>query len=547
MSETTDTTTETTTATSTPPLSERRQMAMVGMGLAWHAQQAPDGLAIASEHGNRTFAALNGHANQLARAMRRRGVTPGDSLGLVCSNRAEFPETLAAGLRIGLRNTPINWHLNGEEIAYILNDCEAKVLVADARFAAACAEAARQTPSLVACFAVGGAIDGFESYEDALAAESPADVDDPVLGRQMLYTSGTTGRPKGVNRPTAGIAADPDTPAGTDRAAEQGETPGAYRDGDVHLCTGPAYHAAPLGISLNRPLAVGAAVVLMDGWSPEETLRLIEQYKVTHSHMVATMFHRLLGLPDEVKRAYDTSSLRYVIHGAAPCPVEVKKGMIEWWGPVIYEYYAATEGGGTFVTPEDWMKKPGTVGRPRGNQVVEVWDADGKQCPPDEIGTVYIKAPERGRFEYYKDPGKTASAYKGDYFTLGDMGYYDSDGDLFLTGRTAELIISGGVNIYPAEVDAVLLQHPAVADAATVGVPNDDWGEEVKSVVQLKDGVEPAATLAAELIGFTRDRLAHYKCPRTIDWDPALPRHDTGKIYRRLVRDRYWEGRTRQI
>ena len=542
--------------TTTPPVSERRQMATVGMGLAWQAQHTPDRLAIASDAGDRTFAELNAHANQLARAMRRRGVGKSDSLGLACSNRPEFPETLAAGLRIGVRNTPINWHLTGEEIAYILNDCEAKVFVADARFADACAEAAKAAPDLIAKFAVGGPIDGFESYEDALAAESDDDIDDPVLGRQMLYTSGTTGRPKGVNRPAAGIAADPDTPAGRDRTREQGddaagasaaETPGAYRDGDVHLCTGPAYHAAPLGISLNRPLASGATVVFMDGWSPEETLRLIQQHGVTHSHMVATMFHRLLGLPDDVKKSYDTSSLRYVIHGAAPCPVEVKKGMIEWWGPVIYEYYAATEGGGTSVAPEDWMKKPGTVGRPRGNQVVEVWDTEGNQCKPGEIGTVYIKAPDQGRFEYYKDPDKTASAYKGNYFTLGDMGYFDEDGDLFLTGRTAELIISGGVNIYPAEVDAVLLQHPAVADAATVGVPNEDWGEEVKSVVQLKEGIEGTAELAAELISFTRESLAHYKCPRTVDWDPALPRHDTGKIYRRLVRDRYWEGRARQI
>ncbi len=540
--------------TTTPPVSERRQMATVGMGLAWHAQQTPDRRAIASDAGNRTFAELNAHANQLARAVRRRGVGKGDSLGLVCSNRPEFPETLNAGLRSGLRSTPINWHLTGEEIAYILNDCEAKVFVADARFADACAEAAKAAPGLVAKFAIGGSIEGFESYEEALAAESGDDIDDPVLGRQMLYTSGTTGRPKGVNRPAAGIAADPDTPAGRDRTREQSgdtpapaEQPGAYHDGDVHLCTGPAYHAAPLGISLNRPLAAGATVVFMDGWSPEETLRLIQEHNVTHSHMVATMFHRLLGLPDDVKKKYDTSSLRYVVHGAAPCPVEVKKAMIEWWGPVIYEYYAATEGGGTSVGPEDWMKKPGTVGRPRGNQVVEVWDNDGNKCPPGEIGTVYIKAPERGRFEYYKDPDKTASAYKGNYFTLGDMGYFDEDGDLFLTGRTAELIISGGVNIYPAEVDAVLLQHPAVDDVATVGAPNEDWGEEVRSVVQLKDGIEASDELATELMEFARERLAHYKCPRSIDWDTALPRHDTGKIYRRLVRDRYWEGRTRQI
>ena len=251
------------------------------------------------------------------------------------------------------------------------------------------------------------------------------------------------------------------------------------------------------------------------------------------------MFHRLLSLPDEVKAKYDVSSLSYVIHGAAPCPVHVKKGMLDWWGPIIHEYYAATEGGGTLVTGEDWLKKPGTVGKPGPQQGIRVLDDDGDDCPTGTIGTVYMKAPDAGRFEYYKDNEKTAKAYRGDWFTLGDMGYLDDDGYLFLTDRSANLIISGGVNIYPAEVDAVLLTHPAVGDVATIGVPNEEWGEEVKAVVELKQGVEPTDELAQELLAHCRQRLAHFKCPRTVDFTDQLPRHDTGKIYKRLLRDEY--------
>jgi long-chain acyl-CoA synthetase len=538
--------------TETTTVSRRRQLARVGMGLAWHAEEAPDRLAVVSANGHRTYAQLNARANQLARALRRRGITGGQSVGLVCANRPEFAETHGATNRSGLRLTPINWHLTGEEIAYILNDCEATAFVADARFADAATEAARLAPNLVARLAVGGPIDGFDDYDAALSEEDDADLDDPALGRTMLYTSGTTGRPKGVDRP-------PEPPAGAATTQENGDRPPAAghpvvrtrpvraRPGDVHLLTGPAYHAAPLAISLLTPLAAGITVVMMDEWEPEETLRLIEEHRVTHSHLVPTMFHRLLALPDEVRARYDVSSLVHVLHGAAPCPVEVKRRMIEWWGPVIFEYYAATEGGGTSITPEEWLAKPGSVGRANPGRTVEVWGPDGSRLPPGEVGTVYFKAPSVGRFRYHKDDDKTAGAYQGDFFTLGDMGYFDDDGYLFLTGRSAEVIISGGVNIYPAEVDAVLLEHPDVADACTVGVPNDDWGEEVRSVVQLKPEVEATDDLAAELVGHCREHLAHYKCPRAIDFTDALPRQDSGKIYRRKVRDPYWEGRTTKI
>jgi long-chain acyl-CoA synthetase len=519
-----------------------------GMTLALHAESAPDRMAIISEHGDRTFAELNANANRLVRALRARGIGAGDSISLVCSNRPQFAEVTAAATRMGVRLTTVNWHLTGDEMGYILENSDSKAVIGDVRFADALTAAVAQAPLVSVKLAVGGAIDGFEDYESAIGGEDPSNIEDPVLGRTMLYTSGTTGRPKGVDRPPpaareAAAAAAPksDIPdAGVSLALSVG---GAAKQngagGDRHLCTGPLYHAAPLAFSLSGPLAAGCGVVLMDGWSAEETLRLIAEHGVTHTHMVATMFHRMLSLPDDVRDKYDLSSLRFVIHGAAPCPVDVKKDLMAWLGPVVYEYYAATEGGGTFVGPEDWLTKPGTVGRPFHPDLLKILDESGEVLPPNEIGTVYMKAPSSGRFRYYKDDAKTEGSYRGDYFTLGDHGYLDDDGYLFLTGRSAELIISGGVNIYPAEIDAVLLTHPAVGDAGTIGIPNDEWGEEVKAVVELREGIEPSPELATELREFCRDKLASYKLPRSIDFVDELPRHDNGKLYRRKLRELY--------
>lgn len=519
-----------------------------GMTLALHAEQSPDRMAIISEHGDRTFAELNANANRVVRALRARGVTAGDSVSLVCANRPQFAEVLAAATRMGVRITTVNWHLTGDEMGYILDNSDAKAVIGDVRFAPALEAAVAQAPGVAVKIAIGGPIDGFEDYDKVLAPEDGADIDDPVLGRTMLYTSGTTGRPKGVDRPPAAqreanAAASPqsDLPdAGVSLALSVG---GAAKqngaEGDRHLCTGPLYHAAPLAFSLSGPLAAGCGVVLMDGWTAEETLRLVAEHHVTHTHMVATMFHRLLALPQEVRDRYDLSSLRFVIHGAAPCPVAVKKALIEWLGPVVYEYYAATEGGGTFVGPEEWLTKPGTVGKPFHPDLLKILDESGEPLPPNAIGTVYMRAPSSGRFRYYKDDAKTESSYRGDYFTLGDHGYLDDDGYLFLTGRSAELIISGGVNIYPAEVDAVLLTHPAVGDAGTIGIPNDEWGEEVKAVVELREGVDPSPELADELREFCRAKLASYKVPRTVDFVDELPRHDNGKLYRRKLREMY--------
>jgi long-chain acyl-CoA synthetase len=500
-----------------------------GMLIAFTAQRSPDRRAILSERGDRSYGELNARANQLVRALRARGLKQGDAVALLCSNRPEFVETYAACLRSGLRLTCINWHLQADEASYIVDDCEALALIAEGdRVASVAEKAVQQARRVTVRLSIGDPIAGFEPYETALEAEAPDDIPDPVRGSTMLYTSGTTGRPKGVHRRT---------PPPADRTP--GHVP-MVRGETVVLCTGPLYHAAPLQTNLVVPLARGVSIVLMDRWDAEETLALIERHRVTHTHMVATMFHRLLALPQETKRRFDLSSLAYVLHGAAPTPVHVKRAMMDWLGPKLFEYYAATEGGGTFITPEQWLAKPGSVGPPNPGRVVEILDDEGRPLATGEVGTVYFSRPEQGDFEYFKAPEKTASAYLGDRFTLGDHGYLDDDGYLFLTGRTSELIISAGVNIYPAEVDAVLLMHPAVADAATVGVPNEERGEEVRAVVQLAAGQALSEALANELVAFCRERLAHFKCPRRVDFDDALPRGEAGKIQRHKVRARYW-------
>ena len=506
-----------------------------GMALAHHAADQGDALALVTEFGNRSFAELNARTNQLVRLLRDRGLGDGDAIAVVSRNRPEFVEGLAAALRAGIRFTPVNFHLTGEEAGYVIDNCEAKALIFDSELGFGI-DAASHAANCPVKLSIGGAIEGFEDYEAAIEGFDGSDIEDPVRGSTMLYTSGTTGRPKGVYRKEA-----PPTRSNAQAASAGG--PGA-----VNLCTGPAYHAAPMVFNVTAPLNAGAAIVMMDRWDPEQALRLIDEHGITHTHMVATMFHRLLQLPEEVRSRYDTSSLAFVVHGAAPCPVHVKHAIIDWFGPIIFEYYAATEGGGNyFIDSPTWLAKPGSVGKTPNPDETRIVDDDGAEVAQGESGTIYFKAPEVGRFEYFKSPEKTGESYSGDWFTLGDMGYLDEDGYLFLNGRSAETIISGGVNIYPSEIDAVLLEHDAVLDVCTVGVPNEEWGEEVKAVVQLAEGFAASTDLKDAIIAHGRDRLAAFKCPRSVDFVTDLPRLPSGKIQRRLVRTPFWEGRDRQI
>ncbi len=495
-----------------------------GRVISWFAATAPERPAVVSDRRTLTYAELDGRVNQLVHHLRAQGLTVDDAIAIVSPNCAEWVETYAAAQRAGWRITPVNWHLGADEARYIIEDCAAKAVVMDGALTELASAAATATIKL----AIGTPIAGWDDYDAALAAQPEDAIDDPIRGTIMLYTSGTTGRPKGVSRPrTDGV--------GTVTEAQfSGYLPGA-----VHLVTGPLYHTAPLMLSMNTPLHGGATLVLMEQWDAAESLRLIAAHRVTHTHMVPTMFHRLLALPDDVRAASDTSTLLAVIHGAAPCPVHVKQRLLEWLGPVVWEYYGATEGAATLVDPKTWLRKPGTVGKPDPIDHVIVGDDDAVPLPTGTPGSVWIKSNPAERFVYHGDDAKTAGAYRGEYFTLGDVGYLDADGYLFLTDRSAHLIVSGGVNIYPAEVDAALLEHPAVGDAATIGVPDDEWGESVLAVVEVAAGIEPSDALAAELIDHCRARLANFKCPRAVDFVVQLPRQDNGKVAKHKLRDEY--------
>jgi long-chain acyl-CoA synthetase len=514
---------------SKPPSREEVQSAMqVGMSVALWAQRLPDAPALIAGNVTRTFRELNSRCNQLVRSLRARGVVAGDGIALMCDNTCEFVEVMWATRRAGLRLTPINWHLTAQEAAYIVVDCDAKVVFAQARFAEVAQQLRQAIPATTLCVALDGVLPGFLPYQSLWCDQDDTDITDPIVGSSMLYTSGTTGRPKGVYRtspvpPVTALTAAASYEAGRSR----------------HLCTGPLYHAAPLAYSLWMPHSLGVPVILMERWDAERALQLIQQHGVTHTHMVPTMLHRLLSLPDEVRNRYAVASLQFLLHGAAPCPIAVKRALIDWLGPIVYEYYAATEGTATWVDSAEWLQRPGTVGRPESIDKVRIIDAEGELAAPGEVGTVYLRAPDSGRFEYYKDRAKTAQAYHGDYYTLGDMGYLDRDGYLFLTDRSAHLIISGGVNIYPAEIEATLLLHPAVDDVGVIGVPDAEWGETVKAVVVVHAGYTASEQLATELIDHCKKHLARFKAPRSVAFVATLPRSDSGKLYKQQLRERY--------
>lgn len=472
---------------------------------------------------------LHAAANRLVHGLRAAGLRPGDAFAVVLPNGAEFLTAHLAATQAGFYLVPVNHHLVAPEIAWIVADSGARVLIAHERWAATAIAAADEAGLPDERRYAVGAIPGFRPYAALLGGHPDGPPEDRTLGWVMNYTSGTTGRPRGVRRPLPGKP-----PEETHLGGFLGIFGIKPFDGHTHLVCSPLYHTAVLQFAA-ASLHLGHRLVVMDGWSPEDMLRLVETYGCTHTHMVPTQFHRLLALPEDVRAAYDVSSLRHAIHGAAPCPDHIKRAMIDWWGRCVEEYYAASEGGGTFATAEEWLKKPGTVGKAWPISEIAVLDDDGKPLPAGRLGTVYLRM-DTGGFSYHKDEDKTRESRVGDFFTVGDLGFLDEDGYLFLRDRKIDLIISGGVNIYPAEIEAVLLSHPAVADAAVIGVPHEDWGEEVKAVVEPAGGREAGEELAAELLAHCARHLAGYKRPRSLEFIAEMPRDPNGKLYKRHLR-----------
>jgi long-chain acyl-CoA synthetase len=507
-----------------------------------HAATHPDKPAyvMAASGETVTYRELDAASNRFAHHLRRLGLAAGDGIALCLENDARYYEIVWGAQRAGLYYTAVSTRLTPGELEYILNDCGAKVFVTSKALAPLAAAVADRTPGAHTRLMVGGTIPGYESFEAAVAAEPPTPIADELEGTDLLYSSGTTGRPKGVKFPLRG------DPLGTPNPLLTLVTALYGMNGDTrYLSPAPLYHAAPLRFNL-AVQRLGGSSIIMEHFDAEEFLRLIERHRITHAQVVPTMFVRLLKLPEEVRRRYDLSSLRTAIHAAAPCPIPVKEQMIAWWGPIIHEYYGGTEGNGLCALDSaEWLAHKGSVGRALLG-TLRILDDDGRELPPGEAGSIYFAS--GNTFEYLHDAEKTRASRRPDgASTLGDIGYVDADGYLYLTDRKANMIISGGVNVYPQEAENLLVTHPKVQDVAVFGVPNDDFGEEVKAVVQPVDLAEAGPALAEELIAFCRQHLSPIKCPRSIDFEAELPRHPTGKLYKRLLKDRYWQGHPTSI
>ncbi|MQA97000.1 MAG: AMP-binding protein [Streptosporangiales bacterium] len=506
------------------------------------AQTSPDRPAVIMAGSGRTitYRELDEESNRLAHLFRAEGLRPGDHVAFMLENHPLYLTVAWAAQRSGLRYTAISSRLQTDELAYILNDCEARLFITSAALAEVAGAVTESTPGVRTRLMLDGTAPGFDPYEKAVAAHPPTPIPDECEGGDMLYSSGTTGRPKGI------------VPRGEDEGPQPIGTENSLlmlvkalfgADGEsVYLSPAPMYHAAPLRYCVQFQ-RLGATIVVMEKFDPEGMLRAIERYGVTHTQVVPTHFVRLQKLPEEVRARYDISSLKAVVHAAAPCPVEVKERMFDWWGPIIHEYYAGTEGNGfVYAGPQDWLAHKGTVGRALLG-TVRICDEEGAEVPPGDHGTVYFEG--GNAFEYHNDPEKTAAAQDPQgrgWTTLGDVGYLDQEGFLYLTDRRSYMIISGGVNIYPQEAENVLVMHPRVADVAVLGVPDPEMGEAVKAVVAPAEGVVPGPELERELIAYCRSKIAHYKCPRSVDFRDELPRHPTGKLYKRLLKDEYWKA-----
>ena len=487
-----------------------------------------------------THGELNDLSNQGAQLFRSLGLKPGDSIAFMLENHHLFFPIAFAAWRSGLRYTAISWRLQPAEVEYIVKDCEAKVFITS-KFLEETAANLEEVLGGVKKFMLDGTSSGYNSYEESIASMPEEPIEDECQGGSMLYSSGTTGRPKGIYRelqlnPLPYTQEEDDL--GLGRVVE-----GVYGgdENTVYLSPAPLYHSAPLGFNTGF-LSLGGTSIVMEKFDPEAALKAIQDYKVTHSQWVPTMFVRFLKTDESLRSAYDLSSHKVAIHAAAPCPIEIKENMINWWGPILFEYYAGTEFNGmTIVNSEEWMEHKGTVGRPLVGEL-HILDDEGNEVPSGETGGIYFGGETATSFEYHNDQEKTQSAIsKEGYSTLGDIGYVDDEGYLYLTDRKAFMIISGGVNIYPKETEDALIMHPKVADVAVFGVPHPEMGEEVKAVVQPANMSDIGEDLEAELIAFCKEKISHVKCPRSVDFEEELPRHPTGKLYKRLLKDRYWK------
>jgi acyl-CoA synthetase (AMP-forming)/AMP-acid ligase II len=492
-----------------------------------HAAADPDKPAVLMSDGSPglTYGELEDRANRGAQLLRSLGIEHGETISFWLHNCPEVFEVYWAGQRAGVYITPIASGLTATEAEYILGNSGSKLLVTSPEIAGLDALPARDGLTLMT----------LDEWHKALEAQPSDPIADEAPGFHMVYSSGTTGRPKGIRLPLPEGAVTASHMLAELSASAYGTGPGT-----VYLSPAPLYHTAPLAYTTSTH-RLGGTVVVMPKFEPEAALGAIEQFRVTHIQMVPTMFVRLLKLPPEMRTKHDLSSLKIVVHAAAPCPVEIKHAMIEWLGPIVYEYYGGSEGNGsTRITPDEWLKKPGSVGKASWG-VVHICDDAGNELPTGQQGAVYFEG--GWDFKYLGDEAKTRDSRNplhSAWSTLGDVGYLDEDGYLFLTDRKSYMIISGGVNIYPQEVENLLITHPRVADAAVIGVPNPDFGEEVKAVVQPLDPADATPEFAAELIAFCKASLSAIKCPRSVDFDPALPRLDNGKLYKRLIKDRYW-------
>jgi long-chain acyl-CoA synthetase len=490
-----------------------------------------------------TYAELEARSNRLAHLLRDHGLQRRDHYAIFMENNARYIESCAAGERAGLYYTCVNSYLTPEELAYIVNNSESRVLITSEAKRDIAAVALKNCPKIELCLVVDGTGDSAQvrNLDQATAAYPTTPIADESLGTPMLYSSGTTGRPKGILRPL------PEQPPSQQLPLfDFLQRLWRYREGMIYLSPAPLYHSAPQA-AVSLTIRQGGTVIIMERFDAERYLELVQTYKVTHSQLVPTMFSRMLKLPDEVRQRCHLPSLEIAVHAAAPCPVQVKERMIEWWGPIIHEYYGATEGlGFTACDSAEWLAHKGTVGKVLLGEL-HILDDNMRPCPMGTPGMLWFKTATP--FEYFNDPEKTAQARSADgsMSTVGDIGYLDNDGYLYLTDRATFMIISGGVNIYPQECENLLITHPKVADAAVFGVPNEDLGEEVKAVVQLMPGITPGPHIAEELIAFCREHLARQKCPHSIDFEAELPRLPTGKLYKQKLRDRYWRGHRTRI